>query len=50
MNPQAQYTVLHLSEEVLTLKTKLAKLQGDLVVAVTKKVKHTENQEIYEIP
>ena len=47
---QLKATVKHISEKMLTLKTKLAHPKKDSVVEVTEKVKHTENQKIYEIP
>ena len=40
----------HLSENMLTLETKLAHTAEDPVVEVTEKVKHIENQKDYEIP
>ena len=39
-----------LSEKILTLEAKLAHSKEDKVVKVIEKVKHTEKQEIYEVP
>ena len=39
----------HLSENMLTIATKLAHPKENSVVEVAEKVKHTENQKIYEI-
>ena len=46
---QLKATVQHLSEKILTLKTKLAYSKRDQVFEVIENVKHTEIQEIDEI-
>ena len=43
-------TVQHISEKMLTLETTLAHPKEDPLVQVPEKVKHTETQEVYEIP
>ena len=49
-SPRSKLVYLqHLSEKMLTIATKLAHPKENPVVEVAEKVKHTENQKIYEI-